>query len=94
MAAGRCAGCGHTDTARKVQIHVLDCTEFVELFHRKPGQCLDPAAEYIRHKTEDDSPDARAERRDGRLQQRFAELDERQSRQANRWLPEPDILAD
>lgn len=94
MAAGRCAGCGQTDSIRKIQIHVNGCREFIDLFRVNPERCLDPVAEYDRYKAEDDSPEARAERRDGRLQQRFADLDQRQTRAAQRWSPERDILAD
>ncbi len=94
MAAGRCAGCGLTASERRVKLHVLDCPDFLELFRQHPQRCLDPQDEYLRYKTEDDTSEARAGRRDERLRQRFAEQDERQSREDRRWLPEPDILAD
>jgi len=75
-------------------MHVLDCPEYLALFMREPEKCLHPEAEYLRYKWTEDSPEARAERRDERLQLRFAELDRQQSIDAIRWLPEPDILAD
>ncbi len=94
MAAGRCPGCGFTASSRKARIHILDCPDFLELFRTDPTRCLDPEDEYVRYKAEDDSPDARAERRDARLQDRFADMDRRQSMEADRWQPERDILAD
>jgi hypothetical protein len=93
MAAGRCAGCGETASSRQVKIHILNCARFLELFREHPDRCLDPDAEFHRFRIEDDSPEARAGRRDERLRHRFAEQDIRQSREDDRWKPEPDILA-
>jgi hypothetical protein len=91
---GRCAGCGRQGSARQVKIHILACQEYAALHQVAPEKCLGPDEEYARYKAQDDSPDARAERRDERLQRRFAELDQQQQMEARRWQPEPDILAD
>ncbi len=94
MAAGRCAGCGRTGSSKRINTHVLGCDGYRQLFQLAPERCLDPAAEYRRFKAEDDTSEARAERRDARLQQRFADMDAEQSRQAQRWRKPADILAD
>jgi hypothetical protein len=94
MPAGRCSGCGLNDSARKVALHVLTCSRYLDLFRQDPARCLDPAAEYERYRTEELNPEARAERRDVRLRDRFAELDRQQAVQADRWRTPPDLLDD
>lgn len=94
MSIGRCAGCGHCDSSTKVKFHVLDCPAYAQLFREHPERCLDPVAERLRYKAEDDTSEARAERRDVRLQRRFAEMDEQFLVASARWRPPADILAD
>lgn len=91
---GRCAGCGLTDSPKKVRLHVMTCPDYLALHHSEPGRALDPEAEYERHRTEDNTSEARAERRDLKLRTRFAETQRRQSAQADRFRRPRDILAD
>lgn len=92
MAAGRCAGCGRTDSARKVALHILTCQAYIELFERDPESALTPEAEFIRFRREDDTPEARALARGNRLHQRFTEINRQQVASASRWATPPDIL--
>jgi hypothetical protein len=94
MAAGRCAGCGHTETVRKVELHILTCQHYLTLFRSEPGRCLAPEAELQRHRTHDNTSEHRAARRDDRLRHQFADLDRQQQRSVARWRTPPDILAD
>lgn len=94
MPTGRCAGCGFTNSSKKVQVHVLDCSDYLALFRQSPQRCLDPDAEHARYKAEEDNSTARAKRRDRRLQDRFAELERQASIQATRWQQPKDILED
>lgn len=91
MPLGRCAGCGSSGSDRKIRTHVLSCEDYSALFKTDPERCLDPHAEYLRYKREDDTFEARAVRRDVRLQRRFAEMDRLHSQQAARWR-RPDLL--
>jgi len=90
---GRCAGCGFSDACTKVKTHVLSCPDYLALFLRTPELCLDPAAEHARFKAEDTS-EARAERRNRRLSDQFAELERLATLQAARWRQPKDILED
>lgn len=92
MAAGRCAGCGRTDSLRKISTHIVDCPSYLNLFEHDPGRCLTPAAEYHRHRTEDNTPVAKAEQRGTRLAVRFAEINRQQLACVARWQRPPDIL--
>lgn len=92
MAAGRCAGCGQTGSVRRVRLHILDCTSYIELFQRDPGLALTPEAELSRFRREDDTPEARARRRGERLTPRFAEINRAQLAAASRWATPPDLL--
>ncbi len=94
MPTGRCSGCGYSDSCKKVEVHVLACAGYRQRFAEAPGQCLDPAAEHARFKAEEDTREARAERRDQRLSDRFAEMDRLAAHQVDRWRQPPDILAD
>lgn len=94
MAAGRCAGCGHTDSSTKVRLHIMTCPDYLALYLSEPDRCLDPEAEHHRYRTEDNTSEARADRRDLKLQQRFAEMDRRQSTQVDRWKRPKDLLED
>ncbi len=94
MALGRCAGCGITAPSRQVKIHVLGCVEYLALHRTTPERCLDPEADYLRHKQETDTPEARARRRDSRLRERFQDLDEQYDRQQKRWATPADFLDD
>ncbi len=96
MATGRCAGegCGYTAAALRVNAHVLTCSSYLELFRTDPGRCLTPEAEYARYKEIEDSPDARARRRDIRLRQRYAESERMAPLREDRWVIGNDILAD
>lgn len=92
MAAGRCSGCGRKDSLRKINQHVVSCPSYLDLFEHDPARCLDPAAEYERFRTEDNTPEARAQQRGARLELRFAEINRLQAHSATRWARPPDIL--
>lgn len=92
MATGRCAGCGRIDSLRKISQHIVDCPLYLHLFDEQPDRCLAPAAEYERHRAEDNSALARAEQRGTRLAARFAELNRHQAASNARWQRPPDIL--
>jgi hypothetical protein len=92
MATGRCAGCGRTDSHRKISLHIVDCHKYLELFQQHPERCLAPVAEHERYRTEDNSPVARAEQRGTRLTARFAEINQHHQRTAARWRRPKDIL--
>lgn len=89
--AGRCSGCGLTDSSKKVTAHIGTCPDYIRLFGSEPGQCLDPEAEYRKHR-EADTFEARAERRDERLQERFAEMERLHAIQVARWRTPRCIL--
>lgn len=63
MAAGRCAGCGKTGSACKVNGHILTCEKWLALYQSDPSKALDAAAEHIRWKAEDQANE-RTERRE------------------------------
>lgn len=94
MPSGRCVGCGFRESVRKVEVHILGCPDYLDVFRVDPARCLDPAAEHQRYQNEEDNPEARAVKRDFRLQDRFAELDRRHAVQAHRWRTPRDILDD
>lgn len=91
MAAGRCSGCGRTDSVRKINLHIIECEDYVDLYLHDPARALTPAAEFERHRNED-TPEARAVARGARLQARFAEINKQQAASATRWARPPDIL--
>jgi hypothetical protein len=93
MPQGRCAGCGHSDSASKVAQHVLNCPAYLKLFREDPKRCLDPEAEYVRYREYDDTSEARAVRRDARLRDRFTEMERLQELARQRWRAK-DILED
>ena len=93
MSAGRCAGCGHTGSGTHVNHHVLTCPDYLSLFRECPEKCLTPVAEYERHRAMNTS-EARAQRRDERLDQRFADLTRRYAHEVGRWTRPRDILED
>jgi hypothetical protein len=93
MAQGRCAGCGYSGSCVQVGTHILTCPDYLELFRNSPDKCLDPEAEYQRHKDEDNS-ETRAERRDQRLAQRHAEADRLHALEEARWRKPADIFED
>lgn len=90
--AGRCAGCGRTDSLRKISLHIVSCEQYINLFLTEPERCLGPAAEFERFCVEENSAVARAEQRGSRLAVRFAEINKQQSRSAARWQRPKDIL--
>jgi hypothetical protein len=92
MAAGRCSGCGRTGSLRKINLHIVHCQSYVELYAQDPSRCLDPVAEWRRHRRQNDTPMARAEQRGQRLSVRFAEINRQQQASASRWLRPPDLL--
>lgn len=92
MTTGRCSGCGRADSLRKIRLHIVDCSLYLDLFQRAPEGALDPAAEHERYRTEDRNPEARAEQRGERLEVRFAEINRQQSLSTFRWAKPPDIL--
>lgn len=94
MAAGRCAGCGYTSSTRKTELHVLSCPDYLALYREHPDKALDPAAELVRHQTEEDTREVRAERRGRRLTKRYAELERAYAQQTARFASPPDILDD
>lgn len=72
----------------------MTCPDYLALYRREPGRALDPDAEWNRYRNEDTTSEARAHRRDLTLRRRFAEMERRQSIQANRWHRPKDILED
>lgn len=74
--------------------HVVTCPSYLALFKTDASKALSPEAEYLRWKEEEDNEDIRAERKDVRLQERFADMDRRRELQKDRWTPPPDLLAD
>lgn len=92
--AGRCAGCGLTGSSKKVSAHVLTCPDFLALYRSEPGRALDPEAEHQRHRLENDTSEARAQRRDLKLRARFAEMERRQALSTDRWRQPKDLLED
>ncbi len=92
MPAGRCAGCGFTESCARVKVHVLYCPQYLALFRNTPNQCLDPAQEYQRHREREGTREARALRRAARMHERFVEREAAASR-TDRWKAR-DILAD
>lgn len=89
---GRCAGCGRTGPESKINLHVIDCPDYLDLYARQPDKALTPVAEYTRYRTEDRNPEARAEQRSARLVVRFAEINRQQAVSAARWAKPPDLL--
>ena len=94
MAQGRCSGCGFSDTSTKVKNHVLGCSEYAQLYRCDPERCLSPEAEYVRFRTQDDTFEARAERRELRIRDIFASMAQQQAAHASRWSTPKDILDD
>lgn len=92
MAQGRCAGCGRTDSVRKISQHIINCPEYSRLFQTDRARCLTPAAEYERYRIEDNSALAKAGRRGERLSVRFAEINRHQAASERRWQRPKDIL--
>ena len=85
MPTGRCSGCGWIAASKRVKLHVLTCQEFLDLFRTDSTKALDPEKDYAQFKDEENSSEARAERRDQRLRKRFAEMEHHQSLQTARW---------
>lgn len=88
-AQGRCAGCGKTGTARKIDVHTLDCEDFQVLHARSPAAALGAQAEYARW--------AGADKAQGRLDRRdtgLAVTRAARAVQAQRFARLPDVLAD
>lgn len=92
MSAGRCSGCGRVDSLRKVSLHIVSCPDYLALYEQHPERALEPEAEYSRFRTEDTTPEARAQQRGARLEVRFAEINRQQAASATRWSKPPDIL--
>lgn len=92
MPAGRCAGCGRNDSARKISLHMIECQQYIDLFEQQPDRALSPEAEYQRHRREDLTPEARAARRSDRLTARFADINRHHAASTSRWATPPDIL--
>jgi len=55
---GRCAGCSHENTLRKIRNHTSTCAEFLALYQADPAAVLAPEDEYVRAH----SPEAKAEK--------------------------------
>lgn len=92
MAAGRCAGCERTGSLRKINLHVIECPQFTALYAADPQRALAPAQEWLRHRREDTTEEARAVARGRRLTARFADINRQQAVSASRWATPPDIL--
>jgi hypothetical protein len=93
MPAGRCAGCGYSDTLRRTQLHVLTCPDYLARYAAEPASAPDPATAMAAHQAAN-TAEQRAMARDGRLRERFVDLDRRQTRQRERWSTPADILDD
>ncbi len=94
MSLGRCSGCGYSSASTKVNNHVMTCSAYAALYRQNPGRCLSPTAEYERYRTVEDSPEARAARRETRIQVILADMERQYAAQAVRWQRPKDILAD
>jgi hypothetical protein len=94
MSTGRCAGCGHTGSGRKVKAHVLNCPGYHALFQQRPRDALDPEAEYVRFRAAEGSADARAEQRAQRLAERLDDNARQHVLHALRWATPADPLED
>jgi hypothetical protein len=88
VSAGRCAGCGGTDSScQRIKKHVQKCPDFLALYRTDPARALDPEAEYRRWVAED--------RRDEAAQRRRAVIEEAESsraQRASRFATPPDVL--
>jgi hypothetical protein len=85
---GRCAGCGKTGNAARIDRHSLDCGKFQALYTQGSG-VLTAQAEYTRWAVHDKAA-GRLERRDTAL----ASASGARARQNARFAQLPDILAD
>lgn len=95
MSAGRCAGCGFQNVScQKVKRHVVDCPDYIELFRTDPGRALDPEEEYQRYKAEDDSPEARLDRKMDRIERLDTMLDARRQAHRERFTAYDPLLDD
>lgn len=86
---GRCAGCGKTGSACRIDRHSLECVLFQKLFAENPAAALSAVAEYARW--------AQRDKASGRLERRDAGLAVSRSAravQAERFARLPDILAE
>ncbi len=92
MASGRCAGCGRIESIRKIVLHTIDCPAYLDLYRRDPQKCLSPAEELERHRGEDTTAEARAQRRSDRAKLRSIEHNRHQAASAKRWATPPDLL--
>lgn len=92
MTAGRCAGCGYTNSSCKtVRAHVLSCPEYRKVWQTDRARALDPEAEWTRWTQEEGSPEAKEAERD-RTREWWREVNQRVSaQQESRWEPQ-DIL--
>lgn len=93
MPSGRCSGCGRAGSIGKIATHIVGCPAYMDLFRTSPATCLSPADEAASYR-EHNTPELRAERRDQRLQTRFAELENEVRVQTTRWRTPPDLLGD
>ncbi len=92
MSAGRCAGCGRTDSScKKIQNHMRSCPDAARLYRTDPTKVLDPADEYTRFKLDRGSQESKDEARSERLEKRFAAMDVQRQRQLDRFQPK-DVL--
>lgn len=93
MTAGRCPGCGKTDSSCKIITnHMTGCPDLAKMY-QSGTDILTAEQEYERWKREEDNPDVRAAAKDVRLTKRFAEMDAKREAQSQRWTA-PDILGD
>jgi len=62
MASGRCAGCGRTGSACRVNTHIAECPGWLELYRKDPSLALDAESEYKRWKDQDQAGERDARR--------------------------------
>jgi hypothetical protein len=76
-----------------VSNHMTHCPDLAKLYQTDPSKVIPAEEEYARVRAEKADPEARAEAKDARLAQRFAEMDRKREQQVARWKPR-DILDD
>jgi hypothetical protein len=88
MAAGRCEGCGRSDSASKIARHIQACDEWLKLYARDPALALSPEESARRWKG-----GGRASERAAYLLAVTSDIEERRAAALERFRP-ADILAD
>lgn len=95
MSAGRCAGCGFTNSSCKlVRSHVMNCEEYLALWRDSPDKALSPEDEFARYSESGDAASDKQTKKDDALDARFRKLQEVRDQQVARMVKPPDPLDD